>query len=60
MSAECKFIAPDDFLEGTGISKRTPTELFLMFRKDESGSFDSGITWQCFPDTVDPRGPKGK
>ena len=44
----------------TDVSKRAPTELLLMFRKHESGIFTEGITWQCFPDTVDPRGPKGK
>jgi hypothetical protein len=43
----------------TDISKRAPTELFLMFREDKSGIFTSGIMWQCFPDTVDPRGQKG-
>ncbi len=44
----------------TDTSKRAPTELFLMFREDQTGVFTSGITWQCLPDTVDPRGPKGK
>ncbi len=37
------------------ISKRAPTELSVMFRKNESGIFTEGITWQCLPDTVDPR-----
>jgi hypothetical protein len=44
----------------TDISRRAPTDLFLMFREDKSGIFTSGITWQCLPDTVDPRGPREK
>jgi len=37
--------------------RRGPTELFMVY--GSSGS-EEGIAWQCFPDTVDPRGPKGK
>jgi len=44
----------------TDISRRAPTDLFLMFRDQPSGTFTSGISWQCLPDTVDPRGPKGR
>ncbi len=44
----------------TDISRRAPTDLFLMFREGDSGVFTSGISWQCLPDTIDPRGPKGK
>ncbi len=44
----------------TDISKRAPTELFLSFRQEQSGTFTSGVAWQCLPDTVDPRGPKGR
>src|SRR5262245_8418819 len=44
----------------TEISKRAPTELFLTFRKDLNSIGDTGVTWQCLPDTIDPRGPKGR
>ena len=37
--------------------RRAPTDLYLQYGSDES---TGGIAWQCFPDTVDPRGPKGK
>lgn len=37
--------------------RRAPTDLFLLYGRDAS---DGGVAWQCFPDTVDPRGPKGK
>ena len=40
---------------GFTIDRRSPTDLFLM---DQSRA--RGLWWQCFPDTVDPRGPKGK
>ena len=39
------------------IHRRAPTDLFVM---DPSGTSEtSGMVSQCFPDTVDPRGPKG-
>jgi hypothetical protein len=31
------------------------TELFLMDQTSKEG-----VTWKCLPDTVDPRGPRGK
>ena len=37
--------------------RRAPTDLFLLYGRDASRG---GAAWQCFPDTVDPRGPKGK
>jgi hypothetical protein len=37
------------------VDRRTRTDLLLM---EPSGA--RGISWQCLPDTVDPRGPKGK
>ena len=37
------------------IDRRARTDLLLM---EPSGA--RGISWQCFPDTVDPRGPKAK
>lgn len=40
---------------GFTVDRRSPTDLFLM---DQSRA--RGLWWQCFPDTVDPRGPKGK
>jgi hypothetical protein len=40
---------------GFTIDRRSPTGLFLM---DQGGA--RGLLWQCLPDTVDPRGPKGK
>ena len=40
---------------GSTIDHRSPTDLFLM---DQSRA--RGLWWQCLPDTVDPRGPKGK
>lgn len=36
---------------------RRQTDLYLRYGSDESAG---GIAWQCFPDTVDPRGPKVK
>ena len=44
----------------TDISRPAPTDLFLRFREDKSGAFNSGLTWRCLPDTLDPRGPKGR
>ena len=40
---------------GFTIDRRSPTDLFLM---DQSAA--RGLLWQCLPDTVDPRGAKGK
>ena len=37
------------------ITRRVPTDVFVMERKG-----DWGRSWRCLPDTVDPRGPKGK
>lgn len=37
--------------------RRAPTDLFLPYGR-EAG--EGGVAWQCFPDTVDPRGPKGQ
>jgi hypothetical protein len=37
------------------IARRAPTDLFVMEAKAKWGR-----AWHCFPDTVDPRGPKGK
>ena len=37
--------------------RRAPTDLFLLYGRDAS---KGGVAWQCFPDTVDPRGPKAK
>jgi hypothetical protein len=37
--------------------RRAETDLYLRYGSDESAG---GIAWQCFPDTVDPRGPKVK
>ena len=37
--------------------RRAATDLFIMYTSDGS---KGGATWQCLPDTVDPRGPKGK
>ncbi len=34
-----------------------PTTLFVMTTVD---GVLYGFQWQCFPDTIDPRGPKGK
>ena len=42
----------------TGIvDRRAETDLFQLYGRDAS---HGGIAWQCFPDTVDPRGAKGK
>ncbi len=38
-------------------NRRAETDLYLRYGPDESAG---GIAWQCFPDTVDPRGPKVK
>jgi hypothetical protein len=43
-------------IQGT-IDRRAPTDLFLLYGRDAS---NGGVAWQCFPDTLDPRGPKGK
>jgi hypothetical protein len=37
--------------------RRAPTDLFLRYGSDGS---NGGVAWQCFPDTVDPRGPKAR
>jgi hypothetical protein len=37
--------------------RRAETDLFLLYGRDAS---NGGVAWQCFPDTVDPRGAKGK
>ena len=40
---------------GFAIERRSPTNLLLI---EPSGA--RGVSWQCLPDTVDPRGPRGK
>ena len=37
--------------------RRADTDLYLRYGSDQSAG---GIAWQCFPDTVDPRGSKAK
>jgi hypothetical protein len=37
--------------------RRASTDLFLRYGSDAS---NGGVAWQCFPDTVDPRGPKAR
>jgi hypothetical protein len=37
--------------------RRAETDLYLRYGSDPS---TGGIAWQCFPDTVDPRGSKAK
>lgn len=49
--------------EGPGQSvTRGPGDMAAEFRTQSSGGLGSGITNSlfCLPDTVDPRGPKGK
>lgn len=43
-------------IKGT-TDRRAPTDLFLLYGRDAS---NGGVAWQCFPETVDPRGPKGR
>ena len=45
--------------------RRAATDLFILHTRggtklDIRDGTTGGTTWQCFPDTVDPRGPKGK
>jgi hypothetical protein len=37
------------------IDRRARTDLWLMAQSGRRG-----VSWQCFPNTVDPRGPKEK
>lgn len=37
--------------------RRASTDLLLLYGSDASSG---GVAWQCFPETVDPRGPKVK
>ncbi|HKW92475.1 MAG TPA: hypothetical protein VJX92_11285 [Methylomirabilota bacterium] len=37
--------------------RRAPTDLFLAYGPDGG---NGGVAWQCFPDTVDPRGAKAR
>lgn len=37
--------------------RRAPTDLFVLYGRDAS---NGGVVWECFPETVDPRGPKGR
>jgi hypothetical protein len=37
--------------------RRAETDLFVLYGRDAS---NGGMAWQCFPETVDPRGPKGR
>lgn len=37
--------------------RRAETDLFQLYGRDAS---NGGVAWQCFPDTVDPRGVKTK
>ena len=48
--AEARRVIP--FLD---IARRAPTDLFVTDRKAKWGR-----AWQCFPDTVYPRAPKGE
>jgi hypothetical protein len=43
-------------INGTA-DRRAETDLFQLSGRDAS---NGGVAWQCFPDTVDPRGPKEK
>lgn len=40
---------------GSLTDRRAPTDLFLAYGP---GGSNGGVAWQCFPDTIDPRGPK--
>jgi hypothetical protein len=45
--------------------RRAPTDGFTLYTRDDTkldihDDTKGGTTWQCFPDTVDPRWPKGK
>jgi hypothetical protein len=45
--------------------RRAATDLFILYTRggtklDIRDGTTGGTTWQCFPDTVDPRGAKGK
>src|SRR6266851_3303316 len=47
------------------IDRRAATDLFILYTRgctklDIRDGTTGGTTWQCLPDTVDPRGPKGK
>jgi hypothetical protein len=37
--------------------RRASTDLLLLYGSDASSG---GVAWQCFPETVDPRGPRAK
>jgi hypothetical protein len=37
--------------------RRAPTDLFVLYGRDAS---NGGMVWQCFPETVDPRGAKSR
>ena len=38
------------------VDRRAATDLFISYI---AAGKSEGAAWQCFPDTVDPRGPKG-
>ena len=45
--------------------RRAPTDLFILYTRDGTkldirDGTKGGTTWQCFPGTIDPRGPNGK
>jgi len=45
--------------------RRAATDLFILYSRggtklDIRDDTKGGTTWQCFPDTVDPREPKAK
>jgi hypothetical protein len=37
--------------------RRAPTDLFVLYGRDAS---NGGVVWQCFPETIDPRGAKAR
>jgi hypothetical protein len=43
----------------TAVTRDARTSLNVLFR-EKTGHYGRGIGWLCTPDTVDPRGPKGK
>ena|SRR5690349_9142882 len=48
------------FAPGATILRDAPTVLHVLFRKQDGSHTGTGFSWLCAPDTVDPRGPKGK
>ena len=43
-------------IKGT-TDRRADTDLFVLYGRSAS---NGGVAWQCFPETVDPRAPKGR